>query len=96
MVDYAINCSGPQSDLRKLDDALIQNLLQRDLLAPDPLRIGADTDEGGALRNAAGQPMPGLYTIGTWRKGCLYESVAVPELRVQATALGETLLQELP
>ncbi len=90
-VAFAVNCTGPQSDVRKLDDPLIQNLLKRDLLAPDALRLGADTDGDGRIRNAQGATVPGLYTIGTWRKGRLYESVAVPELRVQAAALAKIL-----
>jgi uncharacterized NAD(P)/FAD-binding protein YdhS len=91
-VACAVICTGPQSDCRKLDDPLIKNLLKRDMLAPDPLRMGAHTDEKGRLYNAKGEIVRGLYTIGTWRKGRLYESVAVPELRVQAADLAETIV----
>src|SRR6266849_10090487 len=45
-VRHVLSCTGPQSDYRKLNDPLVQQLLVRDLLAPDPLRIGAYTAEG--------------------------------------------------
>ncbi len=93
-VHCAVSCTGPQSDCRKLDDPLVQDLLKSDLLAPDPLRIGADTTQTSALKNSKGETVPGLYTMGTWRKGKLYESVAVPELRGQAADLADTIIAE--
>jgi uncharacterized NAD(P)/FAD-binding protein YdhS len=67
-------------------------LLVRDLLAPDPLRIGVYTAEGGYICNQEGQVISGLYTLGSTQKGRLYESVAVPELRGQAADLAGHLL----
>jgi uncharacterized NAD(P)/FAD-binding protein YdhS len=94
-VQCAVSCTGPQSDLVKLDDPLIRTLLKRGLMAPDMLRLGANTAPDGALKSATGDIVPNLYTIGTWRKGALYESVAVPELRMQARDLAETIAQTL-
>ena len=91
-VHAAALCTGPQVDLRRLDDPLIQNLLRRDLLMPDALRLGAATTATGQLLNAAGQAVSGFYAIGSLRKGTLYESVAVPELRQQAAALAATIM----
>jgi len=91
-VRHVLSCTGPQSDYRKLNDPLVQQLLVRDLLAPDPLRIGAYTAEGGYICNREGQVISGLYTLGSTQKGRLYESVAVPELRGQAADLAAHLL----
>jgi uncharacterized NAD(P)/FAD-binding protein YdhS len=91
-VRQVLSCTGPQSDYRKLNDPLVQHLLVRDLLAPDPLRMGAYTAEGGCLCNRAGQVIGGLYTLGSPQKGRLYESVAVPELRGQAAELAARLI----
>jgi len=77
----SLSCTGPQSDYRKLNDSLVKQLLVRDLFAPDPLRIGAYTAEGGYICNREGEVISGLYTLGSTQKGRLYESVAVPELR---------------
>ena len=76
---------------RKLDDPFVRNLLKRDLLAPDPLRIGAYSGQDGRLINQTGEPIDGLYTLGSARMGQLYESIAVPELRGQAAALAKQL-----
>ncbi len=94
-VRYVLSCTGPQADYRKLTDPLVQQLLARDLLAPDPLRMGAHTAEGGAICNGAGVAIEGLYTLGSTQKGRLYESIAVPELRVQAADLAAHLLADL-
>jgi uncharacterized NAD(P)/FAD-binding protein YdhS len=91
-VRHVLSCTGPQSDYRKLNDPLVQQLLVRDLLAPDPLRMGAYTAEGGYICNREGQVISGLYTLGSTQKGRLYESVAVPELRGQAADLAAHLL----
>jgi uncharacterized NAD(P)/FAD-binding protein YdhS len=91
-VRHVLSCTGPQADYRKLEDPLVQHLLGRDLLAPDPLRMGASTAEGGLIRNQAGREIDHLYTLGSTQKGRLYESIAVPELRGQAADLAARLL----
>jgi hypothetical protein len=65
--------------LTSLDLLLTLDKTKRE--APDPLRIGAYTAEGGYICNREGQVISGLYTLGSTQKGRLYESVAVPELR---------------
>jgi uncharacterized NAD(P)/FAD-binding protein YdhS len=94
-VRYVLSCTGPQADYRKLNDPFVQQLLARDLLAPDPLRLGANTAEGGQICNQEGRIIDGLYTLGSTQKGRLYESIAVPELRGQAADLAARLLADL-
>jgi uncharacterized NAD(P)/FAD-binding protein YdhS len=62
-------------------------------LAPDPLRIGAHSGQDGRLIYQTGEPIDGLYTLGSPRMGLLYESIAVPELRGQAAALAKCILR---
>ena len=94
-VRYVLSCTGPQADYRKLKDPLVRRLLASDLLAPDPLRMGANTAQGGRVCNQAGDVIRGLYTLGSLQKGRLYESIAVPELRSQAAALAGLLRAEI-
>jgi len=94
-VRYVLSCTGPQADCRKLKDPLVRRLLSRDLLAPDPLKIGVNTGQGGRICNQAGEVIEGLYTLGSLQKGRLYESVAVPELRNQAATLAGLLLAKV-
>ncbi|HEY1789928.1 MAG TPA: FAD/NAD(P)-binding protein [Verrucomicrobiae bacterium] len=93
-VRSVLSCTGPQADYRKLNDPLVRHLLARDLLAPDPLRMGANTASGEQVCNHDGDVIAGLYTLGSAQKGRLYESIAVPELRRQAAVLAELLLAE--
>ena len=94
-VRYVLSCTGPQADYRKLKDPLVRRLLAHDLLAPDPLWMGANTVQGGRVCDEAGEVIQGLYTLGSLQKGRLYESIAVPELRSQAAALAGLLRAEI-
>jgi len=95
-VDRVINCTGPETDYRRIDDPLIKNLLAQGLARPDPLLLGLDVDSKGALIDFGGNPSPSMYAIGPARKGLLWETIAVPEIRVQASELAEHLALTLP
>ncbi len=87
-----INCTGPESDYRKLERPLIRHLLTTALVRPDPLCLGLDTDAEGRLLDARGQASSFLYTLGAPCKGRWWETTAVPEVRGQAKALAQRLL----
>jgi uncharacterized NAD(P)/FAD-binding protein YdhS len=91
-VRHVVNCTGSQADIRKLDDTLVQNLLAHDLITPDKLRIGIATSPNYQTLNADNQTVAKLYALGSLLKGRLYESVAVPELRVQAYDVAKTII----
>lgn len=90
-VDRVMNCTGPESDCRKLDDPLLADLVRQELVQPDPLFLGVDVSRDGALIDAHGAASNLLYAIGPIRKGSLWESIAVPELRVQVSELSKFL-----
>lgn len=92
-VDRVINCTGPESDCRKVDDPLLTDLMRQKLVQPDSLFLGLDVSPDGALINAHGEASNLLYAIGPVRKGSLWESIAVPELRVQVSELSTLLLR---
>lgn len=87
-----INCTGPESDYRRLQHPLIRQLLAAGLARPDPLSLGLDTDATGLLLDTHGYPSSCLYTLGAPCRGRLWETTAVPEIRVQAQALAQLLL----
>lgn len=66
-----INCTGPEVDCRRIENLLLNNLVRQKLVRPDPLFLGLDTSEHGALVDADGEPSDFLYTIGPSRKGSL-------------------------
>jgi len=59
------------------------------------LFLGIDVNEHGALMDYRGMPSHRLYAIGPVRKGCFWETTAVPEIRVQAATLAEHLAEVL-
>jgi len=92
-VGYAINCTGPECNYNKLKDPLVVNLLARGQIHPDPLFLGLMAAPNGALLNYLGQPSATLFTLGSVKKGMVFETTAVPEVRAQAMALAEELVQ---
>jgi uncharacterized NAD(P)/FAD-binding protein YdhS len=99
-VDRVINCTGPATDFSRIGDPLIQNLLAQGIARPDPLFIGLDVDSKGALiasrgAESSGKPASDLYAIGPIRKGFLWETIAVPELREQASQLADHLTAQI-
>ena len=90
-----INCTGPLSDIKKLQRPLIKNLISRKMIHADEMKLGIDALPDGTILNEDRTPSPYLSTIGSLLRGLLWESTAVPELREQAKALSEKLLKEL-
>lgn len=95
MVARVINCTGPLSDINKLERPLIKNLISRELIHADEMKLGIDADVDGTVLTKAGAPSKHLYTIGSTLRGLLWESTAVPELREQAKSLALKLLKEI-
>jgi uncharacterized NAD(P)/FAD-binding protein YdhS/glyoxylase-like metal-dependent hydrolase (beta-lactamase superfamily II) len=96
LVHRVINCSGISVDYRRSPSPLITNLREQGLIRPNCIGLGLDTAAHGEVLDAEGRASSWLYTLGTPRKGDLWESIAVPELRGQAQVLAETVLRSLP
>ncbi|MFM7426529.1 MAG: FAD-dependent oxidoreductase [Elainella sp.] len=95
-VERVVNCTGVQIDYRQTTQPLIANLREQGLIYPHEIDLGLETAVDGAIIDVQGNRSHLLYTLGTPRKGSLWETIAVPELREQAQALAATLLQSLP
>lgn len=91
LVKQIINCTGSNCNYRTLQHPLLLSLQDRGLIRLNSLSIGIDTAPNGALLDAKGQPSEQLYTLGPPRKGNLWETTAVPEIRVQAASLAQEL-----
>jgi len=92
-VGRVINCTGPEADWRRIDNSLLSSLFAQRLARPDPLFLGLDTDRDGSVRNDRGVASTSLFAIGPMRKGSLWETTAVPELRQQASTLAEHIVR---
>jgi uncharacterized NAD(P)/FAD-binding protein YdhS len=93
-VARAINCTGPATNFRRIDDPLVQSLIASGI-ALDALDLGFATTQDGRLIDANGTPSRLVFGLGPMRRGELWETTAVPDIRVQVAALAETLLSEL-
>ncbi|HTJ26744.1 MAG TPA: FAD/NAD(P)-binding protein [Candidatus Limnocylindria bacterium] len=90
-VARVINCSGPEHDVRKLANPLMQGLLAQGSLTPTALGIGAEIAPNGALVDRDGVASERLFAIGPVRFGALIETTAIPEIAVQARELADAL-----
>jgi uncharacterized NAD(P)/FAD-binding protein YdhS len=86
-VDRIITCTGVQENYTDSPRPLIRSLMKNGLAQANDLGIGLLTDGQGALMDAAMQPSSVFFTLGPPRRGELFETTAVPEIRAQAEAL---------
>ena len=92
-VSRVINCTGPQTDITRFNSPLYQSALKKNIVSPDEMRLGIHASPEGAIHSGKSSLNGKIFTIGTLLKGQLWESTAVPELRVQADRMAEMLLQ---
>jgi uncharacterized NAD(P)/FAD-binding protein YdhS len=82
----AVNCTGPTGAVPG-SNLLLDDLVDRGLARLHPLGLGLETAAGGALVDASGRRSARLFAIGPLRRGELWETTAIPEIRAQAAAL---------
>jgi uncharacterized NAD(P)/FAD-binding protein YdhS len=92
-VASVVNCSGPTGNVRAGGSRLLEALCASGTVRPHPLALGLDTRSDGALRDARGRESETLFALGPLRRGELWESTAVPEIRAQARSLAQHLTQ---
>jgi uncharacterized NAD(P)/FAD-binding protein YdhS len=87
---WLVNCTGPERDVRRLTSPLVRSLLDRRLIAPDPLGLGVLTGPSGQLIGEDGF-IPDAFVVGPWRMADLWEATAVPELRYHVADTAATI-----
>jgi uncharacterized NAD(P)/FAD-binding protein YdhS len=86
-----VNCTGPDSDLRRVADPLVRQLLDDGIIAVDRLGLGLDVTGEGAVLDARGAASGLIFYVGPLLKARDWEATAVPELRVHAQRAAETI-----
>jgi uncharacterized NAD(P)/FAD-binding protein YdhS len=89
-VGAVINCAGP-GRLPASADPLTAVLLGAGLARVGPHGLGLDVDPAGRLVAADGVPHGRLWLVGPLRRGTLWETTAMPEIRAQAVRLAGDL-----
>jgi uncharacterized NAD(P)/FAD-binding protein YdhS len=88
-----VNCTGPELDIARAGEPLFDALRARGAIRPDRLRIGIDVDRECRTIDGAGAPSARLYAIGPVTRGAFWESVAVPDIRVQAQSVARQIVR---
>ncbi|HEX3908191.1 MAG TPA: FAD/NAD(P)-binding protein [Mycobacteriales bacterium] len=91
-VAAVVNCTGPCHSPHRSTDPLVRALADRGVAVTGPLGLGVDTGDDGRLRDATGRCQAPIWTLGSLRRGSLWETTAIREIRSQAVALAECLL----
>lgn len=90
-----INCTGPAASNSAESNPAIGSLLVHGWVRPDVLSLGLETTRDGEVVDAHGVVAADLFVVGTLRKFAVWESTAVPELRVQAAEVGARVVAGL-
>ncbi|KUO20868.1 lycopene cyclase [Streptomyces dysideae] len=93
-VGWVVNCTGSVPHAVDTADPLWQSLLDSGAAVRGPLGMGVATDDGRLVGTGGRAHLP-LWTLGAPRRGELWETTAMPEIRVQAAAVAESLLAHL-
>jgi uncharacterized NAD(P)/FAD-binding protein YdhS len=90
-VARVINCTGASLEVANSQNPLVQQLLADGLARAHACGLGLDVDAVGRVLDKSGAAQPGLVTLGPLTQGAFWECTAVPEIRVRAAELAETL-----
>ena len=90
--DIVVLCTGPD-ETALLHTAPLASLVADGTICPGPHGMGIATDaDTGQVHNSTGRLVDGLYAIGPLRRGTLWETTAIPEIRSEARRLATLLL----
>ncbi len=87
--DSIVSCTGQGGPLTA--DPLLEAMLAAGSVRPDPLALGLDCDRQGRPISSSGHVWQEVTVIGALRRGQLWETTAVPELRAQANDVAARL-----
>ena len=90
-VDYVVNATGVEMRAQTMRNPLLHDVLGKGHAQPGLHGIGLKAARDGRMVDADGTAQPRVFILGSLRIGCVWESIAIPELRGQA----ETAVREL-
>ncbi|WP_447793391.1 FAD/NAD(P)-binding protein [Pseudomonas farris] len=86
-VAHVINCTGPNSNLRTIENTLLSQLRKDGLIQLDEHGLGVLVDEQLSVKNSSGEALSWLSYVGPLLKANYWEATAVPELRTHIELL---------
>ena len=91
-VDAVVNCTGPGRSWLPPENPVVTDLMNSGLAQPDPHGLGLLTTAEGHLVKETGETVDQIFVIGPPRRGTLFETTAIPELRSQALHIADQIL----
>ena len=91
-VSAVVNCTGPVGTVAA--DPLLNRLAHTGMVRPGPAGLGIDTAEDGRVVGVLPATVPFL-AVGSLRRGNLWESTAMPEIREQAYDVARSVVRAL-
>ncbi|USX52709.1 FAD/NAD(P)-binding protein [Lentzea sp. HUAS12] len=85
-VGWLVNATGFRQD----GGPLVRGLVDEGTARPDPIGLGVRTEPDGRVLDGRGKPCR-IFALGALRRGELFESTAVPEIRAQAAEIAATV-----
>jgi uncharacterized NAD(P)/FAD-binding protein YdhS len=95
-VSRIVSCRGMTNDPRESANPLIARLLAEGYARVDPLGIGLDVDDDCALIDESGRASARVFVLGPMSQAAFWESIAIPDIRLQAASLARRLTEETP
>ncbi|WP_117192631.1 FAD/NAD(P)-binding protein [Rhizobium terrae] len=92
--DWIVNCTGMER-AGIGHSPLLRAMRDREMIAMDDLGLGISVDAQSRVVDPQGKPQPGLFAAGALTAGQFWEITAVPDIRVQAKALAETIAGDI-
>jgi uncharacterized NAD(P)/FAD-binding protein YdhS len=86
-----VNCTGPELDISRAGEPLLDALLAAGRIRADPYRLGIDVDAQCRTLDAEGVPSDWLYTLGPMTRGTFWESIAAGDIAAQAQAIARRI-----
>lgn len=94
-VQHVFNCTGPNSNLAKVNEPFISQLIADQMLSLDEHHLGVVVDDDLAIVDQRGISLPWLSYVGPMLKANWWEATAVPELRQYSKRLATRLANSL-
>jgi uncharacterized NAD(P)/FAD-binding protein YdhS len=90
-VQRIVNCTGPDLNIASCGDRLLGALLTAGRVRADACRLGVEVDMESRVIARDGAASERLAAIGPITRGAFWESIAVPDIAVQAQAVARRL-----
>jgi uncharacterized NAD(P)/FAD-binding protein YdhS len=89
-VDWVVNCTGMER-AGIGHSRLLESMRDDGVILLDSFGLGVEVDDQSRLLRADGQIWPGLFAAGALTAGRFWEITAVPDIRVQAQKIAQTV-----